>query len=59
MSTEQINKALESKVVKDSVLCSEGFKPYITFAQGNDLIHKRLIVAASVQVIEKVPHSKF
>lgn len=37
-------------------LCSDGFRPYIKFAQSNDLIHKRLNVAAGVQVIEKVFH---
>jgi len=32
VSTEQLNKELEGKIVKDSVLCSDGFKPYIKFA---------------------------
>jgi hypothetical protein len=54
VSTEQLNKELQGKIVNDSVLCSDGFRPYIKFAQGNDLIHKRLNVAAGVQVIEKV-----
>jgi transposase-like protein len=56
VSTEQLNKELQGKIVKDSVLCSDGFRSYIYFAQGNDLIHKRLNVAAGVQVIEKVFH---
>jgi transposase-like protein len=56
VSTEQLNKELQGKIIKDSVLCSDGFRPYIKFAQGNDLIHKRLNVAAGVQVIEKVFH---
>lgn len=56
VSTEHLNKELQGKIVKDSVLCSDGFRPYIKFAQGNDLIHKRLNVAAGVQVVEKVFH---
>jgi len=56
VSTEQLNKELRGKIIKDSVLCSDGFRPYIKFAQGNDLIHKRLDVAAGIRVIEKVFH---
>lgn len=56
VSTEQLNKELQGKIVKDSVLCSDGFRPYIKFAQGHDLIHKRLSLAAGVQVVEKVFH---
>ena len=56
VSTEQLNKELQGKILKDSVLCTDGFRSYIKFAQGNDLIHKRLDVAAGVQVIEKVFH---
>jgi IS1 family transposase len=37
-------------------LCTDGFRSYIKFAQGNDSIHKRLDVAAGVKVIEKVFH---
>jgi hypothetical protein len=44
------------KIEKDSVLCSDGFKDYNKFAQGNDLIHKRLNVALGVKVIDKVFH---
>lgn len=56
VSTKQLNKELQGKIVKDSVLCSDGFKPYIKFAQGNELIHKWLNVAAGVLVVEKVFH---
>ena len=45
---------MKGKIIKDSVLCTDGFRTYIKFAQGNDLIHKRLEAAAGVQVIEKV-----
>lgn len=31
---------------------------HIKFAQGNDLIHKRLNIAAGIQVIEKVFHTQ-
>ena len=37
-------------------MCSDDFSAYIKFAQGNDLIHKRLNVAASIQVIKKIFH---
>jgi IS1 family transposase len=47
-------KELQGKILKGSVLCTDGFRSYIKFAQGNDLIHKRLDVA--VKVIEKVFH---
>jgi transposase-like protein len=56
VSTEQFNKELQGKIIKDSVLCTDGFRSYIKFAQSNDLIHKRLNVAAGLQVIEKVFH---
>ena len=56
VSTEQLNKELHGKILKDSVLCTDGFRSYIKFAHGKDLIHKRLDVAAGVQVIEKVFH---
>jgi hypothetical protein len=56
VSTQQINDELKGKIEKDSVLCSDAFKAYIKFAQGNDLIHKRLNVAAGVKVIDKVLH---
>lgn len=56
VSTQQLNDELKGKIEKDIVLCSDGFKAYIKFAQGNDLIHKRLNVAAGVKVIDKVFH---
>lgn len=56
VSSKQLNDELKGKIEKDSVLCSDGFKAYIKFAQGNDLIHKRLNVAAGVKVINKVFH---
>jgi transposase-like protein len=55
-TTEQIKKELAGKIEKDSVLCSDGFKAYIRFANDNDLIHKRLNSAAGIRVIEKVFH---
>jgi len=39
-STEQISLELNGKIESDSVLCSDGFKSYIKFAQDNNLIHK-------------------
>ena len=56
VSSKQLNDELKGKIEKDSVLCSDGFKAYIKFAQGNDLIHKRLNVAAGVKVIDRVFH---
>jgi transposase-like protein len=56
VSTQQLNEELKRENRKNSVLCSDGFKANITFAQGNDLIHKRLNVAGVVQVIDKVFH---
>jgi IS1 family transposase len=56
VSTQQLNEELKEKIEKDSVLCSDDFKAYITFVQGNDLIHKRLNVAAGVKVVDKVSH---
>jgi len=55
-TTKQIKQELSSKIEKDSVLCSDGFKSYIRFARDNDLIHKRLNSAAGIRVIEKVFH---
>jgi len=40
----------------NSVLCTDGLRSYIKFAQDNDLIYKQLDVG--VQVIEEVYHSR-
>ena len=55
-TTAQISQELDGKIEKDSVLCSDGFKSYINFAQSNNLIHKRLNVSAGVRVLDKVFH---
>ena len=56
VSIEQLNKELQGKIIKDSILCIDGVRSYIKFAQSNDLIHKQLDVAVSVQLLEKVFH---
>ena len=55
-TTTQISLELDGKIETDSVLCSDGFKSYIKFAQANNLIHKRLNVAAGIRVLDKVFH---
>lgn len=55
-TSEQISHELNDKIETDSVLCSDGFKSYIKFARDNNLIHKRLNVAAGVRVLDKVFH---
>jgi transposase-like protein len=56
VSMEQLNKELQGKIIKDSILCTDGFRSYIKFVQRNDLINKRLDITVGVQVIEKVFH---
>ena len=56
VTTDSLNQELKGKVQKDSVLCSDGYKPYIKFSEKNDLIHKRLDVAAGIKVLDKVFH---
>jgi len=48
ISTEQLNKELQGKILKDSVSCTDRFRSYINFLQGTDLINKRLDVAAGI-----------
>ena len=55
-SIQGISQQLIGKIEKDSVLCSDGYKSYIQFAQQNDLVHKRLNLSAGIRVIDKVFH---
>lgn len=55
-SIQAISQQLDGKIEKDSILCSDGYKSYIKFAQNNDLVHKRLNLSAGVRVIDKVFH---
>lgn len=52
----QISQELDGKIETDSVLCSDGFRSYIGFAESHNMIHKRLNVAAGVRVLDKVFH---
>lgn len=54
VTTETLHQELVGKLEKDSVLCSDGYKPYIALSEKNDLIHKRLDVAGGIMVIDKV-----
>jgi IS1 family transposase len=56
VTTETLQQELVGKLEKDSVLCSDGYKPYIALSAKNDLIHKRLDVAGGIKVIDKVFH---
>ena len=56
VTTETLHQELVGKLEKDSVLCSDGYKPYIALSEKNDLIHKRLDVAGGIKVIDKVFH---
>ncbi len=49
-----ISQQLIGKIEKDSVLCSDGYKSYIQFAQQNDLVHKRLNLSAGIRVIDTI-----
>ena len=44
VTTDALHQELRGKLEKDSVLCSDGYKPYIALSAKNDLIHKRLDV---------------
>ena len=55
-SIKGISEQLGGKIEKDSILCSDGYKSYIQFAQNNDLVHKRLNLSAGIRVIDKVFH---
>jgi hypothetical protein len=52
-SSERLNKKLQGKILKNSLLCTYRFRAYIKFEQGHDLIHEIFDVAAGVQAIEK------
>ena len=56
VTTEVLEQELKGKLERDSVLCSDGLKPYIKLAEDSDLIHKRLNVASGQRVIDKVFH---
>ncbi len=56
VTTQILYQELVGKLEKDSILCSDGYKPYIALSEKNDLIHKRLDVASGVNVIDKVFH---
>jgi transposase-like protein len=56
VTTAALHQELKGKLAKDSVLCSDGYKPYIKLSTKNDLIHKRLDIAGGVKVIDKVFH---
>ena len=56
VTSAALHQELAGKLEKDSVLCSDGYKPYIALSEKNDLIHKRLDVAGGVKVIDKVFH---
>ena len=56
VTTEVLQQELSGKLEKDSVLCSDGYKPYIALSAKNDLIHRRLDVSGGVKVIDKVFH---
>lgn len=55
-SIQGISEQLIGKIEKDSILCSDGYKSYIQFAQNNDLVHKRLNLSSGIRVIDKVFH---
>ena len=55
-SIQGISEQLSGKIEKDSVLCSDGYKSYIQFAQDNGLVHKRLNLSAGIRVIDNVFH---
>ena len=55
-STDEISDNLSGKIQRDSVLCSDGFRAYIRFADEQGLVHKRLNSSAGIRVVEKVFH---
>lgn len=56
VTTKAVSPELRGKIEKGSVLCRHGFKAYIKFIQGNDLINKQLNVYAGIRVVDKVFH---
>jgi len=55
-SSEQIGQSMNGLVVKDSILCTDGYGAYIQIAKDNDLEHKRLNLSAGIRCIDKVFH---
>lgn len=53
---ETLAKELKGKLEKDSVLCTDGHKSYISLCLNNDLVHKQLNVSAGIKVIDRVFH---
>ena len=53
---EALAKELKGKLEKDSVLCTDGHKSYISLCLNNDLVHKQLNVSAGIKVIDRVFH---
>jgi len=51
-----LHQELNGRLVKDSVLCTDGFRAYIGVARQQDIIHKRLDVAGGIRKIERVFH---
>ena len=56
VTARTLTEELRDTVQKDSVLCTDGYRPYIQFSRETNLIHKRLDIAAGVKVKEKVFH---
>jgi transposase-like protein len=56
VTSKQLVFDLKGRVVKDSVLCSDGYRAYIQCSKELNLIHKRLDVAGGVRVLEGVFH---
>lgn len=53
---ETLAKELAGKLEKDSVLCTDGHKSYISLCLNNDLVHKQLNISAGLKVIDRVFH---
>ena len=56
VTTASLHQELNGRLVKDSVLCTDGFRAYIGVARQQDIIHKRLDVAGGIRTIERVFH---
>lgn len=56
VTTASLQQALNGRLVKDSVLCTDGFRAYIGVARQQEIIHKRLDVAGGIRTIERVFH---
>ncbi len=53
---ETLANELDGNLQKESVLCTDGLKPYVAISLRYDLKHKRLNVSAGVRVIDRVFH---